>query len=229
MSKPAAKPAAPAATATDAAPPPKSKKMLIIIIAVLVLVIAGGAGWYFTKGHAPEAGHVEEAKHEPAAEPKFIPLGEKFTVNLQREEGDQYLQAGITLKVLDPKLEEKIKATMPELRSKLLFLLASKKPSELVTAEGKKFLVEQIIAEADGILGVPAAPAHAPLAVAHVPPQAPAAAVAHADPAAHGEIHGDTHASPQSAVTPPVAVASAPVAPKTTGVVDVLFSDFIIQ
>ncbi|MEK7811048.1 MAG: flagellar basal body-associated FliL family protein [Pseudomonadota bacterium] len=221
MSKPAAKPAAPAA-ATDAAPPPKSKKMLIIIIAVLVLVIAGGAGWYFTKGHAPEAGHVEEAKHEPPAEPKFIPLGEKFTVNLQREEGDQYLQAGITLKVLDPKLEEKIKATMPELRSKLLFLLASKKPSELVTAEGKKYLVEQIIAEADGILGVIAAPAHAPVAVA---PVAPAAPVAHAEPAAHGE----THAPAQAAVAAPVAVASAPAVPKTTGVVDVLFSDFIIQ
>ncbi len=231
MSKPAAKPAAPAAAATDAAPPPKSKKMLIIIIAVLVLAIAGGAGWYFTKGHAPEAGHVEEAKHEPAPEPKFVPLGEKFTVNLQREEGDQYLQAGITLKVLDPKLEEKIKATMPELRSKLLFLLSSKKPSELVSAEGKKVLVAQIIAEADSILGVAADPSHAPVApsvVATAVPT-PVAPAAHGEPAAHGATPGDAHAPVQPVVTSPVATVSAPVAPKTTGVVDVLFSDFIIQ
>ena len=137
-------------------------------------------------------------------EPKFIPLGERFTVNLQREEGDQYLQAGITLKILDPELELKIKNAMPEIRSKLLFLLSSKKPSELVTSEGKAALVEQVIAEVDGILGIES--------------KAPAAhAEAHA-PAAHGE-------SAPAATAP----AAAPKEPKTTGVVDVLFSDFIIQ
>jgi flagellar FliL protein len=227
MSKPT-KPAAPAAApAEGAAAPAKSKKMLIIIIAVLVLAIAGGAGWYFTKGHAPAAEHVEEAKHEPEAEPKFVPLGEKFTVNLQREEGDQYLQAGITLKVLDAKLEEKIKVTMPELRSKLLFLLSSKKPSELVSAEGKKLLVAQIIAEADAVLGVAAEPGHAPAAHAATAPAEPAA---HGEAAAHGEGHATAlPSSAPVAATAPVAVAPVAVVPKKTGVVDVLFSDFIIQ
>lgn len=205
-SKPA-KPAAPAAPAESAPAPAKSKKMLIII-GVLVLIIAGSAVWVLTKNSAPAEEHAAEApKAEPVLEPKFIPLGEKFTVNLQREEGDQYLQAGITLKILEPELELKIKNAMPEIRSKLLFLLSSKKPSELVTSEGKAVLVEQVIAEVDGILGIKNEA---------LPPPADA----HAAPAAHGEaVHGES--AP--------AAAAAPKAPKTAGVVDVLFSDFIIQ
>lgn len=185
MAKPAAKPTAKAAPSDAAAAPAKSNKLLIIIIAVLVLVVAGGAGWYFTQDHAPAAEHAKGAKAAPAAaapqQPKYIPLGEKFTVNLQQEEGDRYLQVGITLKILDAKLEETMKATMPEIRSKLLLLLSSKKPSELASSEGKQRLVQQVIAEVDAILGMDTAP------------------------------------------------VAAPAAAKTSGVVDVLFTDFIIQ
>lgn len=220
MSKPPAKPAAakPAAAApaeTEAAPVKSSKKK-IIIISVLVLAIAGGAGWYFTKGQTPEDEHAKqvEVKEEPAHEPKFVALGDNFTVNLQREEGDQYLQAGITLKILDPELEEKIKKTMPEIRSKLLFLLSSKGPSELQTAEGKKKLVAEIIAEVDGVLGLVAEPVNT-----SVPASAPAQAAGHGDPA---------HAS--AAASAPVAPQAAPApVQKTKGVVDVLFTSFIIQ
>jgi flagellar FliL protein len=215
MSKPA-KPAAPAAPAEGAAPP-KSKKMLFIIIGVVVLAIAGGAGWYFTKGHAPEGEHAAEVKAEPVHEPKYIALGENFTVNLLHEDGDQYLQAGITLKIVDPTLEEKIKARMPEIKSKLLFLLANKLPSELQTAVGKQKLVSDIIAETDAVLGLGAAPVHAaPAADAH----AAAVVDAHAASATHA-------ATPVAA--PAASGVVAPLPPKTTGIVDVLFTAFIIQ
>jgi flagellar FliL protein len=205
MQKPPAKPAPAPATKEEApvAAPPKSKKMLIIGGVVLLMIIAGGAGWFFSKGSAPAAaGHEEAAKKtEPAHEAKFVSLGENFTVNLQREEGDQYLQAGITLKILQPELEEKIKTQMPEIRSKLLFLLSGKKPSELQTMEGKKKLIAEIIAEVDGALGLGKAPAE------------------------------ETPHDAGSAVAADSAVAEAQSAPepKTTGVVDVLFTSFIIQ
>lgn len=193
--KPPAKPAAaPAKEEAAAAPAPKSKKGLIIVVALLMLGIGIGAGWFFSRGNAPAGEHgaaAEVKKPETAQEPKFIMLGENFTVNLQREEGDQYLQAGITLKIMQPELEEQIKKTMPEIRSKLLFLLSSKLPSELQTAEGKRKLVAEIIAEVDGVLGI--APEAAPPA-------------------------GEQGAS-----------APVPATPKTTGVVDVLFTSFIIQ
>jgi len=206
--KPPAKPAAPAAKEeAPVAAPPKSKKLLIIGIALLVLIIAGVAGWFFTRGHAPADSHTEAAKVETPHEPIFVPLGENFTVNLQREEGDQYLQAGITLKVLQPELEEKIKTAMPEIRSKLLFLLSSKKPSELHTVEGKKNLIAEIIVETDTVLGFNAAPSSA----------APS----------HEAAHEHENAASGAASAP---VAATPAAPaKTKGVVDVLFTSFIIQ
>ena len=234
MSKPAKPAAAPAAPA-EGAPPPKSKKMLFIIIGVVVLLIAGGAGWYFTKGHAPEDEHAAEVKPEPVHEPKYITLGENFTVNLLHEDGDQYLQAGITLKILDPTLEEKIKARLPEIKSKLLFLLANKLPSELQTAAGKQKLVADIITETDAVLGL--GDAHAAPHDAHATPVAPAAD-AHAAPAAnaHAAPPAAPHATPAAdphAAPPASAVAAsgvvAPLPPKTTGIVDVLFTAFIIQ
>jgi flagellar FliL protein len=206
--KPPAKPAAaPAKEEAPAAAPPKSKKMLIIGIVLLLLIVAGGAGWFFSRGSsAPAAGHEEAAKKaEPAHEAKFVPLGDNFTVNLQREEGDQYLQAGITLKVMQPELEEKIKSVMPEIRSKLLFLLSSKKPSELQTVEGKKKLIAEIIAEVDTVLGLASSPAAAP---------------AHETPA---------HETAASGAAPASAPVAATAEPKTKGVVDVLFTSFIIQ
>jgi flagellar FliL protein len=199
--KPPARPAAPAAKEeAPVAAPPKSKKMLVISIVVLLLAIGGGAAWFFTKGNAATDGQAAEKTVEPAHEAKFIPMGENFTVNLQREEGDQYLQAGITLKILQPELEEKIKTAMPEIRSKLLFLLSSKLPSELQTLEGKKQLIAEIIAEVDAVLGLGSAPVYA------AAPEAASAADAASAPAA-----------PQA------------VEPKTKGVVDVLFTSFIIQ
>lgn len=217
----ASKPA-PAAPAESAPAPAKSNKLLIIIIALLVIIIAGGAGWVLTRGQAPAEEHAaEEHKPEKVLEPKFIPMGEKFTVNLQREEGDQYLQAGITLKILEPELELKIKNAMPEIRSKLLFLLSSKKPSELVTAEGKQALVDQVIVTVDGILGIESV-APATHADAHAP--AAPASDAHAAPA-----HGAEASHVEAATAAPAPAPAAPKVPKTTGVVDVLFSDFIIQ
>ncbi|WP_407900043.1 flagellar basal body-associated protein FliL, partial [Ferrigenium sp. UT5] len=59
------------------------------------------------------------------------------------------------------KLEEEIKTAMPEIRSKLLLLLSSKKPSELVSVAGKQQLVQQVIGEVNAVLGVAPAPAAA--------------------------------------------------------------------
>jgi flagellar FliL protein len=227
--KPAAKPAAPAAKAGDAAEAPKSKKKLIIIAAVVVALAAGG-GVFFMKSKKGE--HAEEAKVEVHAEPKFIPL-ETFTVNLQREEaGDQFLQVNITLKVMDPLLEEKVKAVLPEIRSKLNLLLSSKRPSELSSVPGKKRLAAEIAFEANNVLGFHNAPP-APVAGA-----APAAEHEHAPEAAAPEgaaPAAEQHAAPAAEGAAPSEAGAAAEAPaheahaEPKGIVDVLFTSFIIQ
>lgn len=141
MSKAPAKPAASA----DAAPAGKSKKKLIIIIAVGVLLLAaigGGAAVFLSKKSHPDK--EKEHKSEPAKAPSFLPL-EAFTVNLQSDTGDKYLQISMTMQVEDEAQVNLIKANMPQVRSRLLMLLSSKDATELLSAEGKEKLVDEIV------------------------------------------------------------------------------------
>jgi flagellar FliL protein len=143
-----AKPAAKGAEPAEA--PKKSKKMLIIVIlfGVLLLIIAGGAAAYLVLGG--KAKPSQDADHGGAAAevsktPVFVSI-EPYVVNLQPENGDQFLQTSLTLQVNDEATSEAIKTFMPLVRSRLLIALSSKKASELITVEGKKKLTEEIIA-----------------------------------------------------------------------------------
>lgn len=130
--------------AEAAAPASPNKKLMIIIIAaVFGLAAAGGGVWFFTQGksedHSPK--HKDKAKSGP---PVFVPI-EPFTVNLQPENGDQYLQLAFTLQVTNLEEVEVIKTNMPKVRSRLLLLLSGKKASEINTPEGKQQLSAEII------------------------------------------------------------------------------------
>lgn len=208
-----AKPAKSIPAASEDAAKPKSKKLMVIIIAALGLLIASGAAaWYFTKSSS----HTEAAKPHPALAPKFIAL-EPFTVNLQGEEAEKslqvFLQIGITLKIVDPELEERIKTSLPEIRSRLLFLLSSKHASELSTVEGKLQLAKEIKAEVEVVLGLRTAPVSVPTPITHE-----GNAASGAEAASH-------------AVSVPAESAqkTAHGGESDAGIVDVLFTSFIIQ
>ncbi len=189
-------------------PKTSSKKMLLGIIAALVLMIVSAAGWYFTKGH--DTAHDAEVKVEPPKTPIFVAL-ETFTVNLHGESSDQYLQLGISLKVFEAENEAKIKTSQPEIRSKILQLLTTKTATELLSADGKTQLIKEIMGISNSVIGIVNASAHPVLL-----------------PAAHGaesEAQQAPSAVPASAPVAPVAVATA----EKKGVVDVLFTSFIIQ
>jgi len=141
------------------APAPKSKKKLIIIIAAVVVLLAGaGGGWYFMKskeaakkpakhGEVHEEAEAEEAEgeHGPAA-PIFLPL-ETFTVNLQPDPDEKFLQLDVSIQVKKPEEAEALKAQMPAIRNRLLMLLTSKQANQISTMEGKQELSNEILAE----------------------------------------------------------------------------------
>lgn len=134
-------------TAAAAQAPKKSRKTLIIGGALMLVTAAAGGGaayWFMGKdaGDKPAAPKVEAAKP-----PVFVVL-DSFTVNLQPDDGvDQYLQLAFSLQVADQSTVDQIKLYMPQVRSRLLLLLSSKKASELLTVDGKKKLSEDIIAQ----------------------------------------------------------------------------------
>jgi len=147
---PKAGPKAVAAPEAQEAPAKSSKKLILIAVIALVVLGAagGGAAWFVMRGGG-SGGQAHAAKEEPKAEPGKPPVFvvlEPFTVNLQAESGDQFLQTTFTLQVPDAVQEEMLKTYMPQLRSRLLLLLSSKKASDISTVEGKKKLSEEIIA-----------------------------------------------------------------------------------
>jgi flagellar protein FliL len=132
------------------APPAKSKKKLLIIVvaAVVLLGAAGGAAAWFMghKNHDKEGASEakKEVKVDNSKPPVFMNL-EPFTVNLNPDEGEQYLQTAITLKVASNEVSEQLSTHLPEVRSRILLLLSSKKASEIATIAGKTKLADEVL------------------------------------------------------------------------------------
>lgn len=199
--------------AADAGAPPKSKKMLIIIIALVVILAGGGAAAFFLmkphppKGAEAEAQVEEPAKDEHAVAPKYMELG-TFTANLVHEEGDRYLQITISLKLSSPEMEEKVKASNPEILHRVNMLLQSKRPSELSTVAGKELLAKDLKTHINYVLGfVKKAPK---IVTAPEPDSTTETPEPPTNHAAEEEDDGESHKS-------------------SKGVVEVLFTSFIIQ
>ncbi|MBT8540000.1 flagellar basal body-associated protein FliL [Polynucleobacter paneuropaeus] len=126
---------------------PKSKKMLFIILGVvLALAIGGGAAYYFLVMKADS--NTAESKPKTPELQIFVPL-EAFTVNLRPEstEPQQYLQTTLNLQVPSEEMSANLKSHMPELRSRILFILTNKKASEITSVEGKNTLITEITEE----------------------------------------------------------------------------------
>lgn len=147
------------------APANSSKKKLILIIVAVVVLLGGGGGaaWYFMGHKTPEKGaskevHGEAAGEEAAGEehaseghaeakvPTFLAL-ETFTVNLQPDPDEKFLQVDVTLQVDSAETAEHLKVQMPAVRNRMLMLLTSKQASEISNSEGKEMLSEEMLAE----------------------------------------------------------------------------------
>jgi flagellar FliL protein len=123
---------------------PKKKLIIIIIAALAVLGGGGGAAWYFMQ---PKADHKKEVKkEEPAHAPVFVTL-ETFTVNLQPDPDEKFLQLDLSMQVANAEEAEALKAQMPAVRNRLLMLLTSKKATDISSMEGKKQLSDEIVTE----------------------------------------------------------------------------------
>ncbi len=131
------------AAAANAETPASSKKMLYLVLALVTVIVLGSAAvWYFLVYTKP-AHAATTVKVAPP--PVFMPL-DVFTVNLQTDGGDQFLQVALTLQVADQIQVEQFTLYMPEVRNRLLLLLSSKQADDILTVEGKRILADEIVA-----------------------------------------------------------------------------------
>lgn len=128
------------ANSTAAAPNSTKKKVIIALAAIILAGGLGGGGWY-----AMSANNSAKPKVEIAITPIFVTF-EPLTVNLKTgDNGDEYLQVSLTAQVGEKEHEDMLKLYMPQIRSRLLHLLATKTAEELATDEGKNKLTKEIL------------------------------------------------------------------------------------
>ncbi len=159
------------AKAEAAAPKSKKNVLLYIVIGVLVLVIVVGgalAAWLVmsASSHSPDAQATEEDGHGADAEKKkkkekkkkgeeTAPVFEKldtFTVNLAGD-GNVMLQTEIFVELYDEHSKESLKSFVPKIRNEVIMLLTSKQPAQVVTAEGKNKLREELKVQINKAIG----------------------------------------------------------------------------
>jgi flagellar FliL protein len=122
------------------------KRIVIALVVLFVLGAGGGSAWYFLGDQEGKPATADESKPVAPKPPLFVIL-DQFTVNLQTETSDQFLQVSMTLQVTDQSQEDIIKQYMPQVRNRLLLLLSSKKASDILSIDGKKKLSEEIITQ----------------------------------------------------------------------------------
>nr|WP_250207799.1 flagellar basal body-associated FliL family protein [Curvibacter sp. CHRR-16] len=127
------------------------------MVAVLVLLLlAGGAAFFLLKKHSSSAEeeetsaatHAEPAKVpvkvDPKAVPAYLPL-DPMVVNLADEGGERVAQIGVTLELEDAHMIDTVKAYLPAIRSSILMLISQRTADELLKAEGKQKLADDIV------------------------------------------------------------------------------------
>ncbi len=141
----------------EAAPQPSKKKgkwILFLIIGIGGLALGGGGAYFLVKKQAPAATEdgaeapardvAKKKKADNAAPPVFYKFDKPFTVKLQTEQQEAYLQAEVQLKLPDAQTVDLIKQYEPELKHRVTLTLMGKKASAIGSAEGVQRLANEL-------------------------------------------------------------------------------------
>lgn len=151
------------------APKKKGKMMLFIIIGVVVLALIGGGAAFFLMKKKPaegedgeeeaaakvEKGKKKDKKKDAHAMPAFYKFDKPFTVRLQSDGADSYLQADIQLRLLEAPLVDQLKGYDPEIKHKVTLVLLGRKAADLGTPQGVQSLSNEIRETINNILEPP--------------------------------------------------------------------------
>ena len=132
-----------------------SKKKMIMIIAVISLFLIGsvGAGFYviWTKisGMTPPAEAAGNAKAQKAEAENSQQIGpildlNTFIVNLADEGGQRFLKTSISVEMTAVEAIEEATTRMPQIKDYIVTLLPTKKSADILNAEGKQVLRDQL-------------------------------------------------------------------------------------
>lgn len=144
------------------------KTVLFVVVFLLLGVGVGGGGVYFltqTKagtvtadaeddGEETDVADDEEeaAAAEQPSTPYYFSLDPAFVVNFPGRGRAKFLQVNIDGVTRDPNLKEDITTHLPRIRNNIVLLLSSKTYEDVITAEGKEKLRQEVLGEINKIL-----------------------------------------------------------------------------
>ena len=140
------------ATSSSSSSGSRIGKLLLWLILLVMVVAASIAGTFFImqkmgiQGAPAFAEGAEPAvarQQIPLPAPIFAPL-EPFTVTLRDERTTRILYVAITLRLVDEASRNMITEYMPEVRDRVLRLLAVQNPTYIQTPEGRERLVHDL-------------------------------------------------------------------------------------
>ena len=145
----------------------RSYKKIILLAGIVIVILAGaGAGVYFTVGLgflgiseepaeevAGQEGEEDDFDHGEPRLGKALVTFDPFLVNLADPKRRRYLRTTFSLSILNAEDKESLRAETPRIRDAVLMLLSSKLTKELLTAEGKMLLHQEIIDEVNTVIG----------------------------------------------------------------------------
>lgn len=133
---------------------PEKKGGLLKWIIILLIVLAGGgaAAWYFLFSHDDTAVDGETSAAVSSGKPNYLEFDPGFVVNLDDPDLMRYLQVDIQLMSRKSGVLADVEEYMPEIRNRLLLLLAQQKFETLVPREGKEKLQTEALKEVNAVL-----------------------------------------------------------------------------
>ena len=129
--------------------------VFVVVLTVVVGLVVGVGGWYFDllPHRASEAGiRVEGAAPSSARDLGAFSGLDPFVVNLSDDAGARYLRATVQLEFWTPRAPREMARYVPEIRDRVLTLLASKRYADVGSPEGKAALRDEIVTRINTVL-----------------------------------------------------------------------------
>lgn len=140
-------------SAAEEKAPGGKKKILILLVLFLLLGGGGGAAWFvFGQSAEDTAEDAGETKVTVGAKPHYLQLDPGFVVNLNDPDLMRYLQVDVQLMSHKEATISKVEEIMPEVRNRLLLLLAQQTYEELIPRAGKEKLQEAVKTDINNLM-----------------------------------------------------------------------------
>jgi len=151
----------------DGKPKKKGKLKWFLLIFFLLLLLGGGAGaWYYFFSDLPGSKlAAQDATDGGVAAPKAVKtpavpnlltaMLDTFLVNLADPLGKRYIKVTFEVEMSGPEVAEELIRQKPKIRDSIIMLLSSKTYADLMPAEAKLDLKNEVTNRLNQILGGP--------------------------------------------------------------------------